>query len=209
MDELLISAVIRADVAVVTQLIAAGADVNTTGRTDMSVLHFATEQEDAAITEALLAAGADVECRDGFGDTPLHCASTACCRVLIAAGADVHAVNSVGWTPLHAGAGRGKADVLAQLVAAGADVNKRDCQGGYTPLHWTTIGNYAAAAECLMAAGADVHAVDRHGETPLEAARRNGRDACALLSSLLAGARWCGLRRAALTSWCTSAAAAR
>lgn len=92
-------------------------------------------------------------------------------RVLLAAGADVHTTDSYGQTPLclTAGApgGRGRIEIASALLDAGANVN---CQNGYaraTPLDFACVGSNYKMVKFLIGAGANVAHHDRDGSTPL------------------------------------------
>ena len=50
-------------------------------------------------------------------------------RILLEAGADIHAVNEADFTALHGAAYRGLNEVIAYLVAEGADIDARDYRG--------------------------------------------------------------------------------
>jgi hypothetical protein len=101
-----------------------------------------------------------------------------------------------GDTPLHTAAAAKRADLLARLIAAGADVMARNRLGA-TPLHSAANGNpdsprwdpagQVAAIEALVAAGADPNATDKNGSTPLHKAIRT-RCAAATQALLEAGA---------------------
>jgi hypothetical protein len=82
----------------------------------------------------------------------------------------VNAKGKWGWTPLHTAAWEGHADVVAALIANGADVNAKD-NDGKTPLHWAMN---ADVVEALIAHGADVNAKDNEGSTPLHGATDHG-----------------------------------
>ena len=103
----------------------------------------------AEILRALLAAGADPHLTTDDGTTPLMAAAglgratyaprvprgtrspTAeeAVRVLLPAGADVNAVNEADFTALHGAAFRGLNEVVAYLVANGADIDACDFRG--------------------------------------------------------------------------------
>jgi hypothetical protein len=101
-----------------------------------------------------------------------------------------------GDTPLHTAAAAKRAELLARLIAAGADMMARNRLGA-TPLHYAASGNPdsprwnpAAQAEAigvLVAAGADPNATDKNGSTPLHKAIRT-RCAAATEALLKAGA---------------------
>jgi ankyrin repeat protein/L-ascorbate metabolism protein UlaG (beta-lactamase superfamily) len=74
-----------------------------------------------------------------------------------------------GRTPLHFASVIGKPDILAFLIAGGADVRAAD-PGGFTPLHWAAAEGQADAARALIAAGADPNALSPQGVSTLESA---------------------------------------
>jgi len=85
---------------------------------------------------------------------------------------DLKAVNEKdarGRTPLHFASVVGKPDILAFLIASGADVRATD-PGGFTPLHWAAAEGQADAARALIAAGADPNALSPQGVSTLESA---------------------------------------
>jgi len=70
------------------------------------------------------------------------------------------ATDKAAYTGLLAAAARGDAAEIAQLVAAGSNVNVRD---GYarTPLHVAAYGGHVDAMRALARAGGDVNALER------------------------------------------------
>ena len=91
----------------------------------------------------------------------------------LAVGTDVNAKDDLRYTPLHVAAQQGHdrcKEIVELLIAAGADVNVKDGQGGLTPLH-TAIGNgNKEIVELLIANSADVNAKTESGWTPLHEA---------------------------------------
>jgi ankyrin repeat protein len=89
----------------------------------------------------------------------------------------------------------GHEDVVAALLAAGADVaardaNARDSEGGHQPLHHAVRGGQAGVIGRLLDAGADVDALTTFGNPPLNfAIRANRPDVARLLLSRGAGVR--------------------
>lgn len=83
-----------------------------------------------------------------------------------------------GFTALHFPAFFGlgaAAEITADLLAAGADVNARATNGfGVMPLHSAVAGGHEGVAIALIDAGADVNASQSHGWTPLHGAAHNG-----------------------------------
>jgi ankyrin repeat protein len=117
---------------------------------------------------------------DGFN--PLHypaffggrdAAATA--RVLLDAGADVNARsdNDLSVLPIHSAVAGGHDDVIAVLIAAGADLNARQ-SGGYAPLHGAAQNGAIATIDRLLAAGADRGARNDAGRTPADLASEAG-----------------------------------
>jgi ankyrin repeat protein len=160
-------------------LLAHGADVNSSGKFDLTALHFAKSSE---MAEVLLAHGANVNARDSIGSTPLHDASNRdVAEVLLAHGADINAKRNDGATPLHDAAISNKRDVTEVLLAHGADVNAKN-MFGQTPLLMAAGNGNKEVVELLLAHGADVNSKSNMRETPLgEALRLNHEDVVDLL----------------------------
>jgi ankyrin repeat protein len=117
------------DAAIVTALIAAGANARAATRFGgYTPLHLAAERGSAPIVKALIGAGASVDARTSTGATPLMLASAAGDPAAIAAlldkGADVDAKESDRFqTPLIFAAANNRLDAVTLLVARGADPN--------------------------------------------------------------------------------------
>ena len=91
-------------------------------------------------------------------------------KALLAEDAELmNATDTDGSTPLHCATWKGQQDVVACLLAAGANVNARNqnTHWGTTPLHAAAHANQAAIAQMLIDHGADVQALDLDGKTPL------------------------------------------
>ena len=82
-------------------------------------------------------------------------------------------VNDVYSTPLHWAAQGGNADVMKELIKAGADLNA-NADWSYTPLHFAARAGNIEAVDALMVAGADMKVTSEHGETSLHSAARGG-----------------------------------
>jgi ankyrin repeat protein len=94
----------------------------------------------------------------------------------------VSARSGDGFTPLHFAAFFGTADVVAMLVARGADVESAGA--GWmtgTALHSAASANRADVVEVLLDAGADPNARQSKGHTPLHSAAHNGNGAIVTL----------------------------
>jgi ankyrin repeat protein/L-ascorbate metabolism protein UlaG (beta-lactamase superfamily) len=74
-----------------------------------------------------------------------------------------------GRTPLHFASVVDNPDILAFLVANGADVKAAD-PDGFTPLHWAASEGRAGSAKALIAAGADPNARSARSVSVLESA---------------------------------------
>lgn len=111
----------------------------------------------------LIRAGADVN-RVNFAESPLYAAArvgdVALVRVLVTHGAIPDRAVSVLFprrgeyrdAALHAAAGEGHVDVVAELISAGADVNKLTA-AGHTPLDLAEPCGHGRIAEQLIRAG--------------------------------------------------------
>lgn len=92
---------------------------------------------------------------------------------LLKRGVALSACDEDGWTALHYAARRGDGDILALLVAAGAELEPRTgC--ALTPLHNAVIHHHRDAAERLLDLGADPNAAGDVGVAPLHYAAREG-----------------------------------
>jgi ankyrin repeat protein len=81
----------------------------------------------------------------------------------------VHACDKDGSTALHCVTWKGHQEIVAFLLAAGADVNAHNSNEhwGTTPLRAAAHANQAAIAQLLIEHGADVNAQDLYGKTPM------------------------------------------
>jgi ankyrin repeat protein len=99
----------------------------------------------------LIAAGADVSLADGRGMTPLHFAAqqsqVEAARALLDAGAVVDATDEHGNTPLWKAvfASKGEGELIALLLAAGADPDLANRHGTSPRALARQIGNYGVA----------------------------------------------------------------
>jgi cytohesin len=79
-------------------------------------------------------------------------------------------VNSEKLTPLHAASAEGHAEVVAALLAAGAEVNAKEAMGS-TPLHAAAFEGQLEAVKLLVEGGADLRAINNNKTQPLAAAQ--------------------------------------
>ena len=137
-----------------------------------------------AVALVLLALASSVEAQDAglmgaakSGDAPAV-------QSLLAGGADPNGAQGDGMTALHWAAMEGHADVVAALLASGAEVGTTTRIGNYTPLHLASQGGHGAVVRALLKGGADAAvATTNSGTTPLHLAARavDGEDAVAAL----------------------------
>jgi len=99
-------------------------------------------------------------------------------RLLLDHGASVRARSEwlAGGTALHETAARGKTDVAAVLLDAGAEVNGARTRDGLTPLALAAVQGRLETVKLLAARGADLRIRSAEGLTPLLAAAIGGRD---------------------------------
>ena len=140
------------------------------------------QNNNAENIKLLLGAGADVNVRDGSERTPLLAAVyqkedspyldgdlIETVRFLLDNGADIHAVGLRNQGVIFKAAVFANVRLLKLLLAYGADVDRRDCQG------WTALMTAASInlekeqreefMRILLDAGADVSAEDDEGKT--------------------------------------------
>lgn len=122
------------------------------------------------------------------GRTLLHFAAGASCLPLaiklLRAGVDPNVLDSGGHAPLFRAAGGSDAEVVRELIRAGASVDHAGGVAWSTALHQAARFGNAGIAEALLHAGASPSAQDKKGHTPLDRARNCRRkDVAALLES--------------------------
>ena len=148
--------------AALDALLVAGANVHATTDNDVCPLHMAAKNVHAngACISSLIARGADIDAVTDDQETPLHYASyngdslaaVAALQALLAAGPrSISPQDYRGITPLHICASRQDSAGVAELVAAGADLDIRDDFLG-TPLLWALQAG-GQAAKLLIKVG--------------------------------------------------------
>ena len=152
---------------VVRLLLGRGAAVGSRNWNGLSPLHMAALRGTTAIAQLLRDHGAAVDDGDGGGATPLLSLAAGepqgegdapladaerkrALRWLLAAGASTEARRAAdGYTPVLAAAAGGRADLIAELLRAGADAGAVADDGRTTPLRAAVAGGHLAAAEAL------------------------------------------------------------
>jgi ankyrin repeat protein len=171
----LVAAIVAANSATVSQLLAASPQLATSsfqsGATRSSAkeffvpaamryivagdtaLHFAAATYQPEIANQLITGGANVRARNRFGDEPLHAAAKG-------------NPGSPFWNPV------AQAATIASLVEAGADPNAAS-KRGVTPLHIAVRTRCAGAVRTLLDLGADPTRTNKNGSTPMLLAHHN------------------------------------
>jgi ankyrin repeat protein len=177
------AAAARGDMATLTQLLSAKADINQRDAYGRTPLHVATFAKQRAAVRALIQAGADTGALENDRYDAVTIAAVAddeeTLRTLLGLGASAKLVTSrYDGTALIAAAHLGHDGVVRQLIAAGAPLDH------VNNLHWTAtiesivLGNggarHQATLKALVEAGANLQLTDRHGKTPLDLARSYG-----------------------------------
>ena len=151
------------DVTAAAALIAAGADVNAKDRIADTPFLYAAAEGRLEILRLILATGrADLADTNRYGGNALipaaHHGHPEAVRALLKTPIAVDHVNRLGWTALLetiilSDGGPTHQDIMAQLIAAGADVNLKDGEG-VSPLIHARKRGYTEMAKMLEAAGA-------------------------------------------------------
>ncbi|WP_043274532.1 ankyrin repeat domain-containing protein [Pseudomonas sp. PH1b] len=150
----------RVDIA--RALIEAGADVNRKNLIQDSPYLLAGASGHNEILKLTLAHGADLKSTNRYGGTALIPACerghVETVRLLIEAGVELDHVNHLGWTCLMeaivlSDGGPAHQQIVAQLIAAGADLNLPD-RAGLSPLQQAERRGQSAIAKLLRDAGA-------------------------------------------------------
>eukprot|EP00930_Biecheleria_cincta_P004697 TRINITY_DN105617_c0_g1_i1.p1 TRINITY_DN105617_c0_g1~~TRINITY_DN105617_c0_g1_i1.p1 ORF type:complete len:329 (+),score=38.75 TRINITY_DN105617_c0_g1_i1:76-1062(+) len=158
-----------------------------------TALHEAASKGDSRQVEEYLKSRADVRVQSAAGYTPLACAvlgnQAATVRTLLYARSDVESTDNHGDRPLIHAVKHASADVVTELLRAGATPN---CCGGdreldFSPLHIAAQNsskgpaspNALQIAEILLQAGANLNSENKSGYTPFAVAEDWGSAKCA------------------------------
>lgn len=120
--------------------------------------------------------------RDGYGRTPLWCASRngheAVVKLLLQSfiPADVDSRDNYGETPLSKASKYGHESVVSLLLEKGADLDSEG-RDGRTPLSLASEHGHQEVVKLLLNMVAKVDSKDYYGQTPLSWASENGRAA--------------------------------
>ena len=143
-----LDAVLRGDAAALEEALRAGSSPDQSDRAGRTPLSNAVIGDEPKIAEMLLQAGCNVNSPDKQGFTALHHAaqrySVAMANLLLSAGAAVDARESFGNTPLCRAVfeSRGRSEVVAAFLSAGADQHARNNTGVSPRDLATSIANF-------------------------------------------------------------------
>nr|WP_330217792.1 ankyrin repeat domain-containing protein [Sphingobium ummariense] len=130
-------------VEAIAPLIRAGADVNRVSKGGFTPLFFAIRDGSVPACEALMAAGAKADYRGPERTSALQLAlyqhHYAAALLFVARSGDLAERDREGRQPLHVAASGGDADLVAAMLAKGADVNGLT---GSTTIKWVTEANF-------------------------------------------------------------------
>ena len=149
----------------------------------------------ADVVKLLLAAGASASTKNKWGNSPLQWACNKgfaeVTQLLLAVpDIDIAAPDVNGDTNLAVAAMNGKADVVALLLAAGADTATKN-KWGNSPLQWACSKGHSAVVRTLLSVPSiDVESPNEDADTNLMLASRNGHfEICELLVAAGADAK--------------------
>ncbi len=148
----------------------AGADVNAKTRSDETPLHTAVAKRNMNLVKLFLKAGANVDTQDKKRMTPLAKAvklgEKDITRMLLQAGANPnHEINRSSL--LIEAMYQNNIPIVAMLIKAGADVNKKDLEG-YPPISSAILTPNITILKLLLDHGARTDIKDKDGFTALE-----------------------------------------
>jgi uncharacterized protein len=163
--------------ALVRELLAKGADVNTAQVDGMTALHWAVNNDDAETAGLLVQSRANANATNRYGVPPLSIAcmngNATLVRLLLDAGADANASLPGGETVLMTAARVGSLEAVKALLARGANPNAQE-QRDQTALMWAAAEGHATVVRALIEAGSTMNATLPSGFTPLFFAVREG-----------------------------------
>gem|GEM_PF-1344991 len=202
LNEQLLQAAGRGDLAAVNGLLARGAKINCTDENGWTPLIWAAYYGRDDALKLLLDSGADIHARGKGGETALMQSAAfghlGAVQVLLDRGADPNVEDERGWTPLRCAAAERKVDVaeslkkhgggltliiaailgdiedVRRLIDLGANVDERD-QEGITPLIEAIRHQNGAVIEILLEHGANPNQADNGDNTALMMAALTGQ----------------------------------
>ena len=158
----------NADVPAARELIHFGADVRAKDNQGRTVLMYAAASQSPEIVDALLHSRADLSEEDSAGETAIHFSVGLASSEwnFFTPTSDYAERPTARFWPLFLPTPAPKPEVVALLLAAGADPNAVDFEGA-TPLMYAAEVGRPEVLRALLAAGADPNAQDAEGHTAL------------------------------------------
>ena len=157
--DLLCWAADQGDLAMVQQMVTAGADVNKNNRQGDLPLSIAADRGHLELCQWMVEAGADVT---KSLDPLLYCAALHgdldLCQHWVQAGADINKRNSDEDTPVNVAAKQGHHHLCEYFMNNGADLNIAD-KNGLAPLYFISQAGYNDLVKKMIDHGADVNSV--------------------------------------------------
>ena len=191
----LLEAAGRGDLAAVTRLVAAGADLEQRDGQRQTPLLLAVAGNHVAVARALLAAGASPNAQAANQDTPWLLAGASGRTEIVAAmlplRPDVSLRNRYGGNALIPACERAHVETVKLLLTSGIDVNHVNNLGWTCLLEIVILGDggprHQQVAKLVLDAGADPNLADKDGVTPLRHARQRGQSEVARLIAAAGG----------------------
>jgi hypothetical protein len=180
------AAAAQGDVALIKQLVAAGANVNATDPYGRTPMHVAAYQSHDAAVLALAEAGGDPNLleRDKYDIITIAAVADDAEMVATAVKAGGKATNITSiydGTALIAAAHEGNWESIDVLIKAGAPLDHVNNLGWTAMIEAVVLGDggerHQKSLKLLIDAGADQTIADRNGKTPLDLARERGYEA--------------------------------
>lgn len=172
----------------VVDLLRRGMDVNTTDPQGMTLLMIAARNNNIELARFLLDNRANAQRRNPFGDTALMIAAlqghAGFVQLLLERKTET---NHAGWNALHYAAFEGRGEIIAMLLAAGAQINLK-APNGQTALMLAAKRGHLEAVRVLVGMQADLMVADTVEGTALDMAKKAGHTDIATLL-VKAGAR--------------------
>ena len=168
--------------AIVRELLYAGADLSVPDPTGRPALHLAISAQHTPIVKLLLYFGASPIPPLNIARTyligPAVFGLTEMMTSLLDAGADLNATDEIpgmqGIAPLHMAAENGHVEIMEALLDAGADTDVRNSLGA-TPLVQAAMNGWVEGVKLLLERGADVNAKQENGATARDVAVYKGQ----------------------------------
>lgn len=183
------------DLAAVTRLIAAGADLDQRDGQRQTPLLLAVAGNHVAVAKALLAAGASPNAQAANQDTPWLLAGASGRTEIIAAmlplKPDLSLRNRYGGNALIPACERAHVETARLLLTSGIDVNHVNNLGWTCLPEIVILGNggprHQQVAKLVLDAGANPNLADKDGVSPLAHARKRGQSEVARLIAAAGG----------------------